>query len=79
MLIIPVAGGLLLLLAALVLMVFLGLRGRFPVGEDNPGMHVEVVKVTPAVSTSPLLPRVARRSSAAVTYKWQCRSLSPWR
>ena len=56
LLIIPVAGGLLLLLAALGLMVFLGLRGGFFAGEDNPGMRVEVVKVTPAVSTSPLLP-----------------------
>jgi len=56
LLIIPIAGGILLLLTAVVLVLFLGLRHVFVVEEANPGMPVEVIKLTPTVSISPLPP-----------------------
>jgi len=55
LLIVTIVGGMLLLLAAVVLVIFLGLRSIFFKGETNPGMPLEVVKLTPTVSTS-LLP-----------------------
>ena len=54
--IVPVAGGLLLLLIAVVLMVFLGLRGVLFQGETNPGMRLEVTRQAPPISISPVLP-----------------------
>jgi len=58
---IPIAGGILLLLVAAALILFLGLRHVFfreeanGNGEEaNPSMPLEVVKLTPAASTSPL-------------------------
>lgn len=54
--IIPIAGALLLLLAVGLLIVLLGLRNIFFNREANPGMPLEVVKLTPATSTSPLVP-----------------------
>ena len=52
----PVAVGLLLLLVAIVLMVFLGVRRMLLGGETNPGIHLEVTRHAPAISVSPLLP-----------------------
>jgi hypothetical protein len=52
--IVPIVSGALLLLVALGLIIFLGLRRVFPRAEANPGMPLEVIKQTPAVSTSPL-------------------------
>ncbi len=52
LLIIPIAGGLLLLLTAGALMIFLGVRSAFFKG--NPGMPLEVVKVTPTPFASPV-------------------------
>jgi hypothetical protein len=49
-------GAVLIGLVALALVVLLGLRGVLSRGEANPGMPLEVVKLTPAYSTSPLLP-----------------------
>ena len=54
--IIPVAGGVLLLLVALALIVFLGLRSMLSREEPNPGMPLVVTKLPPPTSTSPLLP-----------------------
>ncbi len=56
LLIAPIVGGILLLLTAIVLILFIGLRHVFPTEEANPGMPLEVVKLTPTVSTSPLPP-----------------------
>jgi len=49
-------GAVLIGLAALALVILLGLRGVLFRGEANPGMPVEVVKLTPAYSISPLPP-----------------------
>jgi len=54
LLIAPIAGGALLLLIAGALMLFLGLRSLLSHGEDNSGMPLEVVKVTPAAFASPV-------------------------
>lgn len=56
--IIPVVGGITLLMIAVVLVLFLGLRQVFfkdetTEDETSPGMHVEVIKPTPTVSASP--------------------------
>jgi len=56
LLIVPIAGGVLLLLVAVGLILFLGLRQVFVEDDANPGIPLEVVKLTPTVSTSPLLP-----------------------
>lgn len=56
LLIVLIVGGILLLLTAVVLILFLGLRGVFFKDEANPGMPLEVIKLTPTVSTSPLSP-----------------------
>ena len=56
LLVVPIVGGTLLLLTAVVLILFLGLRGVFSGGETNPGMPLEVIKLTPTVSTSPVPP-----------------------
>lgn len=56
LLIVLIVGGILLLLTAVALMLFLGLRGVLFKGEANPGMPLEVIKLTPTVSTSPLSP-----------------------
>ena len=57
--VVPLAGGALLLLVAVALILFLGLRQAF-FKETNTGIHVEVVKLTPpavpTVSVSPLPP-----------------------
>jgi len=52
--IVPIVGGLLLLFIAVVLALFLGLRHIFPAEETNPGMPLEVTKLTPTVPASPL-------------------------
>jgi hypothetical protein len=52
----PVAGGVLLLLVALALIVFLGLRSVLFREESNPGMPLVVTKLPPPTATSPLLP-----------------------
>jgi len=54
LLIIPILGGVFLLLIAVVLVLFLGLRPLLLRDETTPGMPLEVVKLTPTVSTSPL-------------------------
>jgi len=54
LLIVFVAGGILLLVTAVVLMLSLGLRGGLFREETTPGMPLEVIKLTPAISTSPL-------------------------
>jgi hypothetical protein len=55
LLIIPIVGGILLLLTAIVLILFIGLRQVFPITEEaDPGMPLEVIKLTPTISTSPL-------------------------
>ncbi|MDY6875274.1 MAG: DUF4352 domain-containing protein [Chloroflexota bacterium] len=56
LLIVFIVGGILLLLTAVGLMLFLGLRGVLFEGEASPGMPLEVIKLTPTVSTSPLSP-----------------------
>ena len=61
LLIVPIVGGVLLLLAALALIIMLGLRSELVSGllkrdEPSPGMPLEVIKLTPDISTSPLLP-----------------------
>ncbi len=52
LLIIPIAGGVLLLLVAGALMIYLGIKSAFFKG--NPGMPLEVVKVTPTPFASPI-------------------------
>jgi len=54
--IIPVAGGVLFLLIAVALIVFLGLRSVLFREESTPGMPLVVTKLPPPTSTSPLLP-----------------------
>jgi len=56
LLIVPIVGGIFLLLIAGALMLFLGLRSLLSSGEDNPGMPLEVVKVTPTAFASPVPP-----------------------
>jgi len=56
LLVVPVVGGILLLLTAVALILFLVLRQVLPMEEANPGMPLEVIKLTPTVSTSPLPP-----------------------
>jgi len=56
LLIVSIAGGILLLVTAVVLMLFLGLQGVLFGDETTPGMPLEVIKLTPTVSTSPLSP-----------------------
>ncbi|HUV90079.1 MAG TPA: DUF4352 domain-containing protein [Anaerolineae bacterium] len=53
---IPVIGLILLLLVAVALIIVLGLRSVFGEPETDPGMPVQVVKYTPAPSTSPVRP-----------------------
>ena len=54
--IVPVAGGVILLIVALALTVFLGLRSELFREEPNPGMPLVVTKLPPPTSTSPLQP-----------------------
>ena len=57
LMIVSIIGGTLLLFVALALILFLGLRSLFaPEEEANPGIPLEVVKLTPTVITSPLPP-----------------------
>nr|HID14049.1 DUF4352 domain-containing protein [Anaerolineae bacterium] len=56
LLIAATVGGTLLLLTAVMLILFLGLRRVFFRGETNPSMPLEVIKLTPTISTSPLPP-----------------------
>ncbi len=56
LLIIPVVGGIFLLLVAVVLVIFLGLRSTFFRDETNPGMPLEVIKLTPTIPTVPTSP-----------------------
>jgi len=51
-----IVGVLLILLVVGVLVILLGLRSIFLGREASPGMPLEVVKLTPAASTSPLVP-----------------------
>ena len=48
--IVPLIGGIFLLLVAIALILFLGLRQVFRQEEANPGMPLEVVKLTPVVA-----------------------------
>jgi hypothetical protein len=54
LLLIPIIGGVLLLLVAVALIIFLGVRRTFFTAETNPGMPAEVVKLTP--TASPIAP-----------------------
>ncbi|RLC99651.1 MAG: hypothetical protein DRI77_02290 [Chloroflexi bacterium] len=56
LLFVPIAGGVLLLLIAAVLMLYLGIKHLSSSREDNPGMPVEVVRVTPTAFISPTPP-----------------------
>lgn len=57
LLIVSILGGTLLLFVALALILFLGLQSLFSQEEEaNPGIPLEVVKLTPTVATSPLPP-----------------------
>jgi hypothetical protein len=57
LLIVSIVGGALLLFVALALILFLGLRDLFSQEQEtNPGIPLEVVKLTPTVATSPLPP-----------------------
>jgi hypothetical protein len=57
LIIVPIIGGTLLLVVAVVLILFLGLRpGLFGAEETNPGVHLEVVKLTPSASATPVSP-----------------------
>ncbi len=57
LMIVSVIGGTLLLFVALALTLFLGLQSLFSQEEEtNPGIPLEVVKLTPTVATSPLPP-----------------------
>ena len=56
LLIIPIAGGLLLLLIAAAIMIYLGFKGGLFRGADGPGMPLEVVKITPTAFASPVPP-----------------------
>ena len=49
-----IIGGMLLLLAAVVLILFIGLRDVLFKGETNPGIPLEVTKLTPTIPASPL-------------------------
>lgn len=56
LLIIPIAGGALLILVAAALMLYLGAKHLFSGREETPGMPVAVVKVTPTAFLSPTPP-----------------------
>lgn len=56
LLVVPIAAGLLILLIAALLVVFLGLRNVLTKEEAHPGMSVEVTKLPTTISTSPLAP-----------------------
>jgi len=55
-LIIPIVGVILLLLTIVVLILLLGLWGVLFGDESSPGMPLEVIKLTPTISASPLPP-----------------------
>ncbi len=48
--VVPLVGGVILLLIAIALIIFLGLRNAFNQEEANPGIPLEVVKLTPTVA-----------------------------
>ncbi len=57
--IVPLVGGVLLVLIAVILVAYLGLRRLWVEEEPSPSMPLEVVKVTPTVATSPIPPPVS--------------------